>query len=404
MAHRRTEVYVDASIRDTPMNIRSEIAASVIEQNDISPSDAMECTRELQICTRTPLPVPGIGIRITGSMNKDFGYTVATSRATISRAEILAVRTALILTFKEPHVVIYTDSQHVVSALHTDLDAYMQRKWINPNGKHYMAESDVSRECVELMRLRKATGKSTAITKVVAHSGNVGNTVADQLAYAAAYGKCDGLILDDVTHSNGVAITTDTTRRSVERFSKHLGVEIYTLDLMCEANDALGGNLKSECIDIDASTITVARDEIEQVEEDSTVEVDEFQLCMFCASCCSVVLIRHYTPKLEKDAKLGVVATYCRTCTNSGTKLKNNDADLASAFRNSKLSVRLLIGSQILDDILAATETKLTLLSEGSCVKYMSSKQVFAALTAKNEILTIDTAERRTTTLRGGFF
>lgn len=177
---KRSEVYVDASIR---------------------PRVAGSC------CSGY-----GIGIHFSNRPESDIGYMVNTTRRAISRLEMIAVRTALLLTLDVKKIIIYTDSQHCMSSLSTNLTEYISRGWLNINRIVHIAESDIARECIEILRLREMTGRETEIMKVTAHSGVYGNVTADQLAGKAATGTFNGTINDDVTHSNGVAITTDITR------------------------------------------------------------------------------------------------------------------------------------------------------------------------------------------------
>lgn len=194
---KRLKVYVDASIRPTTQALLTDKSQQVSNS--------------------------GIGVHFDDTLRGDVSFKVITTRCAISRIEMIAVRTALLLTFHIERIIIYTDSQHCIMSLSPEI---INRSWFNVNGTSHMAESDIARECTEIIRARSVMGRKTKILKVMAHNGVHGNIVADKLAGSAATGNYSAIITDNTTYSNGVAITTEDTHSAIARAGRDLHVDI----------------------------------------------------------------------------------------------------------------------------------------------------------------------------------
>lgn len=127
----------------------------------------------------------GIGICFRLEYIKDLSITIYWKNTTpiiIQNLEAVAVCITLILTENIDNVNIYSDCEQTVSCL-TDLREYYQsRNWRNAKKKP-IASSAILKECISIMEARNEKGCTANIKRVIGHSGIVGNSIADKLAY-----------------------------------------------------------------------------------------------------------------------------------------------------------------------------------------------------------------------------
>lgn len=469
------EVYVDGSVRvhEHGRYVRTEgtwtlvngIATCRHDKCLSSPDPWANRHHADTPCNHTMLSGCGIGIYSPGSADKSANYTVQTDRSAISRIEMLAVRTALLLFYGRSKLVVYTDSQHCIMSLSSHVDDYVNRGWLNINGKSYVAESDIARQCVEIIKSRSRMGRKTDIVKVNAHTGVAGNVIADQLASAAAGGTYSGIVNDDTTYSNGVAITTDNTHDAIIKAGRDIDVDVklalkmsnvqsiasntrvelptvsgighmMTVTSDNESKDIVNSSDNSDGTfiphtavanvserplyddgdvaiegqekDID-ETQPPADDNVTYGQEEITSDLSDIVITpmsssLVCVSCLDTVLIKHRNYKLFDGTDSTIGLTHCRTCVREIHGGKTPDSSLSLAIAGAWINPALLHGSDVCRAVAAVTSKDVTILSAGRRTKYYSCRQVFSLLTRDDEIYALNVDDATITTLRGGFF
>lgn len=442
------EIYVDASIRtlEAGKYVQKDGFPGVIHNTVIyahrkcvdDPSPWAIAEHGETSCDHIKLSGCGIGIYFQGHPGIGTNFMVQTERHTISRMEMLAVRTALLLAYDRKKIIIYTDSQHCMMSLSTHMDGYVERNWLNVKGNVHIAESDIARQCVQIMNMRTAIGRKTEITKVNAHTGVNGNDIADGLAAAATIGTFHGIVTDNVVHSNGVAITTEITRQSILEAAEQIGVDFGTV-LYSEDNPIVNNTAMTtrvyfdEELGIEMSTtrpdpdITApnVEDHVSSVAVSDNVEPLDAAVVMasidaeneakriaarglrfflVCVSCCDIVMITHRNSDVGQGIDAAIGLTYCRTCVTDDPDNRGSDVKLGSAIHQSCISPMLLRGSDTHRVIAKIAEIEPTILTAGRYVGHNSCRQVMSWLTRRDEIQGIDTDNSRLTSLRGGFF
>jgi ribonuclease HI len=433
---KRFKIYADASIRPAIQGT------------------AMSGSQQLFNC--------GVGIHFEDNVGADVGFKVITTRCAISRIEMLAIRTALLLSFHTDRIIIYTDSQHCIMSLSPEI---VNRSWFNANGISRMAESDIARECIEIIRARSAVGRKTKVLKVTAHNGVHGNVVADKIAGNAATGNYSAIITDDVTYSNGVAITTEDTYNAIIKAGRDIYVDIG-LALKMSSTQSIASSIRTKAPVISGARSVMAminngspEDAVDTSDDsdDSSVprtviasasepffpdsrsivvksqgeSINETQLpendnvtygqkeitddlsdimltpmssSLVCVSCLDTVLIKHRNHKLFDGIDSTVGLTHCRTCVREIHGGKNPDSSLSLAMAGAWINPALLHGSNICKAVATVTGKDVTVLSVGRRTKYYSCRQVFSLLTRDDEIYALNVDDAMITTLRGGFF
>ncbi|KAG8919944.1 hypothetical protein FRC00_010703 [Tulasnella sp. 408] len=123
---------------------------------------------------------------------------------TNNRAELMAVVVGLSMAPPDRRVIIYTDSQYVVTGLTESTTHWEDSGWFG------VTNADAWRKAWHLIRTRTA---ETSVRKVAAHTGIVGNEEADTLAKAGADGNQEFAPYLEVPHGwqlEGVNVRTLT--------------------------------------------------------------------------------------------------------------------------------------------------------------------------------------------------
>lgn len=176
----------------------------------------------------------GVGFRMIFPKGREvdfspYGYKGATNNEMELQACILALREVIKLKDLEgaQGVVVYTDSQYVVSNYKNAMFTWVRQKWMRSNGEPVLN----TKQWKELIRLMKRIGDTFRIyvsfEKVKAHSGIEANEVADKLAKQSRKGP-SGTIKISVSNVRRSRTAKETVRGSIRGEGQRIRLRVVS--------------------------------------------------------------------------------------------------------------------------------------------------------------------------------
>ncbi len=127
----------------------------------------------------------GAGVWFGENDKRNSSILLIRDKSTNQRAELVAIKYALLFCRNVQSLIIKTDSQYSISCMTTWAEMWVDNHWMTSQGKE-VVHSDIIKECISLLHFRKQRGYTTSFVHVRGHSGDRGNNGADELARNAA--------------------------------------------------------------------------------------------------------------------------------------------------------------------------------------------------------------------------
>lgn len=127
----------------------------------------------------------GSGIWFGENDMRNSSISVVHEKSTNQRAELMAIRYALVFCRNVEALIIKTDSQYSISCMTTWAEMWIDNHFMTSQGKEVI-HSDVIKECISILEFRKSMKYKTSFVYVKGHSDDIGNNGADTLAKKAA--------------------------------------------------------------------------------------------------------------------------------------------------------------------------------------------------------------------------
>lgn len=301
----------------------------------------------------------GIGISTNNEVLDNLSIHVDGSQLNNILIEALAIRTAFILYSHCPIIQLYTDSDHCYNSLIASRDNYTKYKWLTTANKP-IAEFDILIQCAELIRRRDQAKKTTKIKLVKGHSGDNGNTIADNLAFSArlTHGKVSPIF------SLKINVPSDRCNSVAEAISMvavdliAANTELNSTAISDTANSALTHSTnKMNCSSLSVSSaIQVASKPLKL----DTKKYSDGTLFAFCLLCTRIVRTIHIKCNSTAFTIVGsvdvpqIITIHCKTC-----KLKPHVQDISNCDINGLISTLLVTTSPVFNMLKLSNRTSI---------------------------------------------
>jgi len=127
----------------------------------------------------------GIGVFYSIESKRNVSTKLPMGKQTNNRAELCAILYALCTNMQSDDILILTDSNYSIKCITEYKFKWQLNGWKTAQGKS-VEWSNIIRYISQLIESRLEQGKNTHFEHIKGHSGDIGNTHADQLAHSAA--------------------------------------------------------------------------------------------------------------------------------------------------------------------------------------------------------------------------